>query len=86
MPKDDRVITKQSAIVTRPRQEKALAKRHLLRCIQTLRDCYAAYRRRHVLLALLSCDDHILEDIGHTRQRLMFMANLPLGTKVHQKR
>ncbi|MFC3286174.1 hypothetical protein [Litchfieldella rifensis] len=43
-----------------------------------------AWRRRRRLLRLLDYDDHMLDDMGHTRQDLLWAAHLPLKEDAHR--
>ncbi len=53
--------------------------------IQVLKNWHEAYSRRQRLLYLLNYDDHILDDMGYTRQDLHSIAKLPLSTDAHQE-
>lgn len=79
------LLTHTSSItVTQSRQGAVRSKRPLRLFIQAFRDWYDAYRRRQVLLDLLRYDDHMLEDMGHTREDLRVIANLSLSTDAHE--
>jgi len=68
-----------STTVTPSRQDKARSWRKQHRLIPVLKGWYDAYRRRQVLLDLLRYDDHMLDDMGHNRQDIQAIANLPLS-------
>lgn len=42
-------------------------------------------RKRRRILTLLSCDDAILNDIGHTRAELEMALNLPYSVNAHEE-
>ncbi|WP_409523900.1 hypothetical protein [Nitrincola sp. MINF-07-Sa-05] len=46
--------------------------------IAALENWFRAWSRRHRLLRLLEYDDHMLEDMGYTRQDLLWAAEQPL--------
>ncbi|MBN0988491.1 hypothetical protein [Amphritea pacifica] len=80
----DLLIQTSSTTVTPSRQEKARSWRQQHRLIQAFRDWYDAYRRRQVLLDLLRYDDHMLDDMGHNREDILAIANLPLSADAHE--
>lgn len=43
-----------------------------------------AWRFRRKLIRLLDYDDHMLEDMGHTRAELMMAIRLPLGANARK--
>jgi uncharacterized protein YjiS (DUF1127 family) len=51
---------------------------------QALKNWQKAYSRRQRLLNLLNYDDHMLDDMGYTRQDLYTIARLPLNTDARQ--
>jgi uncharacterized protein YjiS (DUF1127 family) len=55
-----------------------------LSLFQALKNWQQAYSRRLRLLNLLNYDDHMLDDMGYTRQDLYTIAKLPLSTDAHQ--
>ncbi|BBB24867.1 hypothetical protein [Amphritea japonica] len=65
-------------------EERVNARLRSLPFIQALKDWYAGYCRRQVLVGLLRYDDHILEDMGHTRQELLAISKLPLSADAHE--
>lgn len=52
--------------------------------LNALENRVRAWVRRRRLLRLLDYDDHILDDIGYTREELLWAASLPLKVNAHE--
>jgi uncharacterized protein YjiS (DUF1127 family) len=65
-------------------QQGVLSMLSRLSLFQALKNWQQAYNRRQRLLNLLNYDDHILDDMGYTRQDLYIISKLPLSTDAHQ--
>lgn len=76
--------TKTPTTILQSIEERVSSRLRSLPFIQALKDWYAGYCRRQVLVGLLRYDDHILEDMGHTRQELIAISKLPLSTDAHK--
>ena len=76
--------TKTSTTILQSIEEWVSPRLRSLPFIQALKNWYAGYCRRQALIDLLRYDDHILEDMGHTRQELLAISKLPLSTDAHE--